>query len=61
MRNKKLREVEELAPGITASGGPNGKWNSGLLDSKPTFSNLPLPPTPAPGRVPGRGVVLVCI
>lgn len=56
MRNKKLRDAEELAPGITASSGENGKWNSGLLDSKPTFSNL----SPA-GPVPGRGVVLVLI
>lgn len=44
MRNKKLREVEELAPGITASRGPNGKWNSRLLDSKPSSQTFP-PPT----------------
>lgn len=54
MRNKKLREVKGLAPGTTASKWVNGKWNSGLLDSKPTFIN----PYPT-GRVPGRAVVSV--
>lgn len=54
MRNKKLREVKELASGTTASKWVNGKWNSGLLDFKPTFTNLC--PT---GCVPGRAVVSV--
>lgn len=56
MRNKKLREVKELASGTTASKWVDGKWNSGLLDFRPTFINLY--PT---GRVPGRAVVSVSL
>lgn len=45
---------KELAPGTPASKWVNGKWNSGLLHSKPTFTN----PYPT-GRVLGRAVVSV--